>query len=446
MSDPLSLLGALPRFGAGVGLHRVAWFAEACSSTPWLAQLDAIKVTGSNGKGSVCAMLASMLGALGITRGLYTSPHLLKLGERFGLNGRAATDHDLAPSLAWFQEQHAVYARRFPADSLSAFEALTAIALHYYARHAPATLVAEAGIGGRYDSTRMIPGQWVGLVSLDLEHAALLGDRLELIAYDKADLCPEGGTLVTGRLDPEIVRRLRAYCEMRRVRLIDSSRASRYQRLRYTATSMRLDLQLGDMRWHDLEIGLQGRHQIDNAAVAITLLRGWTQRHRPDLGDAGFGQGVAQGLATVDWPGRFQRIQTGPAVYVDVGHTPAAIDRLVETTRDVLGGDRVVLVVGVSSDKEVEAIVTRLLPLAEVVICTRARHQGSAVASIAEIVERHAAHTPLHRAERLEDALALARDLALQQHRSVLVAGSLFLAVEALQVASGAVPQAWRLA
>jgi len=444
MPDLFSPLGALPKFGAGVGLHRVAWLLEELRASDWFRQLDAVRVTGSNGKGSVCAMLASILRALGVTQGLYTSPHLFTFNERFGLNGRAAADEELAPSLEWLLARLASYQRAWPADRPGAFEAFTALALHYYSRQAPEALVVEAGIGGRYDATRVIPGQWVGLTSLELEHAALLGSRLELIAYDKADLCPEGGTLVTGPLDPEVGRRLRAYCALRGVRLVDTTLISRVDGWRYASTAMLVDLQVEELAWRELEIGLQGRHQVANAIVAITLARGWTRRHRPELGDAAFRRGVAQGLARVAWPGRFQRIGSQPETWVDVGHTPDAMERLVETAREVIGARPVVLVTGVSEDKPAEGILARLAPLAATVVCTRAHHKGRSVASIAEAVARHAPQAVLHRVEQVERALELGQRLASEQGGVVLVAGSLFLAAEAMQAARGRDPQALR--
>jgi len=440
--DLFSQLASLPKFGDGVGLHRVAWFAEDYKTQPWFQQLDAIKVTGSNGKGSVCAMLAAIFQALGITQGRYTSPHLLKFNERFNLNQHDASDNDLAPSLAWLQTKLAAYERAFPADTVGAFEAFTALALHYYAHHAPEALITEVGIGGRYDSTRVFPGQWVGLASLDLEHTALLGHRLELIAYDKADLCPEGGTLVVGPLEAEVLRRLRAYCELRHVRLIETTLFSHFENLRYTATTMTLDLRVEDLIWRELEIGLQGRHQINNAVVAIVLARRWLQTHRVYLSTADFQVGVARGLAAVTWPGRFQKIQSAPDIYMDVGHTPDAIDCLVATTREALGEQPLVLVTGVSKDKEVEGIVTRLLSLASVVVCARAYHKGSPAANIAEVVERHAPHLPRYVEERIEDALAVAQGLARANGQAVLVAGGLFLAIEAWEVLRGGRPEA----
>src|SRR5512146_1670875 len=192
--NPFARLSHLKKMGNGVGLHRISWLVSDLLARPWLANLQSIRVTGSNGKGSVCAMLDSIFEALGIERGLYISPHLVRFNERFSLNGNLISDEELMAAIDWFLAREREYSGSYPDDSIGLFEAYTAIALQYFDHHKPDVLVAEAGIGGRYDATRVIPGNLVGLTSLDLEHADLLGNSLELIAYDKADLCPTGGT------------------------------------------------------------------------------------------------------------------------------------------------------------------------------------------------------------------------------------------------------------
>src|SRR5262249_18918032 len=143
---PISYLMGLPKFGRGVGLHRMLWLAEKARSGLPPVDLDAIKVTGSNGKGSVCALLASVLGALGARPGLYTSPHLVHFHERLVLEGRPTPDGGLAETVAWFAGVREAYEAE-TGDAIGAFEAFTAVALRFYARHGTRTLVAEAGIG-----------------------------------------------------------------------------------------------------------------------------------------------------------------------------------------------------------------------------------------------------------------------------------------------------------
>lgn len=411
---------------------------------PWYPRLDAIKVTGSNGKGSVSAMCAAILRALGVETGLYTSPHLLRFHERMSIGGEPIGDAELARWVDWFWEEREAYERLHPGDRIGAFEAFTAIALRWFDSRRPETVVAEAGIGGRYDPVRLFPGSLVGLTSLDLEHTEFLGPSLELIAYNKADLCPEGGELVLGALETEVRRRLEAYCRLRNVRVIHAEEAMRPAAVRYSGGRMLVDFDAGGGRLDGIEIALLGRHQAGNAAVAATLVRRWLRRHRPEMGEGEIEAGLRRGLASVEWPGRLEKVGEEPEVYVDAGHSPGAIAALAEAVRGVLPERRIVLVLGVSHDKAVEEIVAGLLPLAERVICTRAYHKGAEPALVAEIVRRLRSDLPLAVEERIEDAMARALDAAGAEGMTVLAAGGLFLSQEAAEVARGRDPQALR--
>ena len=438
----VSTLLAIPKFGAGVGLHRMLWLTQDLRATHWLTNLDAIKVTGSNGKGSVCAMVSSILQALEIQAGQYISPHLLRFNERMSINGNYIADHELAEALDWFLARQAEYAQHYPADTIGAFESFTAMALYHFTQHQPQALIVEAGIGGRYDSTRIVPGKLVGLPSLDLEHTELLGHTLELIAYDKTDLCPEHGTLVIGHIDSEVLRRLKAYCELRHITPVSTDETCSLHRTEFTANEMVIDVEIDGVRYNDLRISLQGQHQIVNAMVAVLLARKWIEQHDPQLAGAKFNAAVYQGLDQARNMGRFQKIGSDPAVFVDVGHSPGAIECLLETVHRVIGDQPILLVTGVSYNKEVEQIVARLVQVASAVICTRAYHRGSPVADILAVVKRHRSDLPIFEAGTIEQAVALAREMAIERKMTVLVAGGLFLAIEAMQAWAGEDPQA----
>ncbi len=410
----------------------------------WMAGLDALKVTGSNGKGSVCAMAASVLGALGIRHGLYISPHLIRFHERMAVNGRRIADPELAEAIDWLLERLETYEREHPGDRIGAFEAFTAIALRWFESVQPETVVAEAGIGGRFDPVRIVPGSSVGLTSLDLEHTEILGSTLELVAYDKADLCPDGGELVLGEADEEVLRRLEAYCRLRGIRPIRACEEMRPLKVRHADARTIVDFALAGGRLDGVEIGLLGLHQVSNTAVAAVLVRNWLARHRPGLAAGDFETALRRGLADVEWPGRLQRILRDPEVFIDVGHTPGAVAALVEAVRSILTDRRLLLVTGVSYDKQVESIVARLAPLAARIVCTRAYHKGSPVRRIEEIVRRVRPEVPVSVEERIEDAMALAVDVARREGMTVLVAGGLFLSIEAAQSLRGEDPRELR--
>ncbi|MCP4571829.1 MAG: hypothetical protein GY838_05705 [bacterium] len=410
----------------------------------WYSQLDAVKVTGSNGKGSVCAMLSAILSAAGVENGLYTSPHFFDFRERIAIEGRPIPEGELAAAVAWFQERRRRYAELHPDDDVSGFEASTAVALRFFSERKPATIVAEAGIGGRYDPTRIIPGRLAVLVSLDLEHTELLGSSLEEIAYDKCDLAPDGSVLVVGSLPPEILRRLRAYCRLRGVRIVVAEESCSIRRTAFTRSGMQADLAWGERRLETLEIGLFGEHQVRNAVVALVTVREWLARHRPRLNAAELESAARRGLREIRWPGRFERLQTDPEVFADVGHTPAAVAAVVDSARKLFGGRRILLVTGVSYDKEARTIVHRLVEIADVVICTRACHKGLAAPKIAELIRERRPSVPLLVEEKIERAMTRAVEQAGAEGMTVLVAGGLFVAAEAAAALRGRDPRGLR--
>ena len=432
---------AIPKFGNGIGLHRMLALCGPLLQTPWLSDLDAIKVTGSNGKGSVCAMAAAVFGELGMTCGLYTSPHLIRFNERIVTDGAQISDAELAEAVAWFFQQRDEYAARFPDDTVGAFEAFTAIALYHFARKQPRVLVAEAGIGGRYDSTRMIPGKIVALTSLDLEHTSLLGSTLEMIAYDKADLCPEGGTLITGDLDTEVSRRLQAYSALRRITMRTAAAHSHVRSVSFGAPYMEVDLTIDGLDLPALQMAMRGYHQITNLIVATLLVRQWLEAHDARVSDEQLAQAVRGAMRSLSWPGRFEQVATDPDIFIDVGHTPEAIAATVHTARVAFAGKRILLVTGVSYDKHVEEIVKGLLPLADAVICTRAHHKGSPPEHILRTVQSARPELPASIAPTIEEAMAMARAQAADGQMTVLVAGGLFLSIEAAHALRGHDPR-----
>jgi dihydrofolate synthase/folylpolyglutamate synthase len=437
-SDAVNALLRFPKFGDGVGLHRMLYFADALPYAPWLRRLDAIRVTGSKGKGSVGAIAAEILFRLGIRTGLYTSPHLLRFHERIRLDGECISDADLAAPLKWVLESAARLERQSAGDRVGAFEAFTALALNYFGAHDAEAVVAEAGIGGRYDSTRVIPGRVVCLTSVELEHTELLGGTHELIAYDKVDLCPDGGRLVVGHLDAGVARRLRAYCALRQIGLTEAVEQSDISRLTYADGMMHFDLECGGVDFGHIVTPLLGEHQARNAAIAVLAAQHWLAANRPGVSTIAFRDAVAAALRRIQWPGRLQRISTSPEIVIDVGHTPHSLRTIASAIRRIYADTPLLLVTGVSADKDIRGILAELAPIASEIICTRARHKGAPVKDIAQFCEALRPETPCRTAETVGVAMDKAIERASAAGMTVVVAGGLFLAMEAFAYLRGA--------
>jgi dihydrofolate synthase/folylpolyglutamate synthase len=399
----------------------------------WGRTFTTIRVTGSNGKGSVTALLHSILRQLGVDCGRYTSPHLVRFNERIVVRDREVTDEEITSALSWVNRSVSEIAPDTSDDTFGSFELITSLCIKTFFDTGVPVGVIEAGIGGRYDPTRLLPGWLTALTSIDLEHTDLLGKTRELIAYDKIDLCPDGGTVVGVRRDDELWERMEAYCRVRQVTLVDATTMWRVERIAAdcdgSPDGMEVRIRGSDVSF-TATTPLIGTFQAENVAVACSLAELWSRDHLLGVTPEQFTTAVVRGLNEVRWPGRFERISVAPPVWIDVGHTPDACSRLVESVTTFLRSQPILLVTGVSANKAVADILKTVVPVAEGVICTRAHHLGERVDRIAGIVRHLAPTKEVWEAATIEEAVSLARQIAAARRMTVLVAGGLFLAVE----------------
>ncbi|HRP10498.1 MAG TPA: cyanophycin synthetase [Terricaulis sp.] len=379
-----------PKFGEGPGLARVAAAARRLGlDLTRFGEAGAV-IVGSNGKGSTASMCAALLQQARGPVGLFTSPHLLDLNERFRVDGEDICDDELARH--WARVEGAI-AREGLAARIGAFEFLFLIAADWFAARGCAHTVWEAGIGGRLDPVKLIAARRVALTSLDLEHTALLGETLEAIAREKIDAAPEGAALFF--TETPIRAEIQSYCAARGVRAYFIAPAP--------------------------EAPLAGAHQRANAALAIALARDLAP-----LSDAA----VAAGLAATRWPGRLEVLQREPLLVIDVGHTPAGVAAALEGFCALAGDRPATLICGASADKDWGAIIGALAPGFTRIITAAARHKGAPAGEIALAAARANPSAEIAAAE----SVAEARKLALAGARAggaIYVAGGLFLAAEA---------------
>lgn len=444
-SELVTKLLQLPKFGNGIGFQRMDSFLRREPIASWISQIDAIKITGSNGKGSTCNMVAAILQQAGFQVGLYTSPHIFRFNERICINGVDISDRDLQIAAEWTFEAIEEYQKRYPHDNFGAFEVFTSIALYHFATKQVDALVIEAGIGGRYDSTRAIAGNIAAITSVELEHTEILGSSLEAIAYDKADLCPSGGLLVIGDINPEILRRLKSYCAIRKVTPIAIGDSCTFSDQSYFDEIMSFNFQCRDIDWGELQLKPIGSCQMSNAAVAIILAEHWLRIHKDNFIYSEFQSTVRYALAKVSVLGRLQKVSTLPEIYVDVAHTPNAMDYLAQSIEKLWQDEPILLVTGVSYNKDIEGILKKIAKLPTQAICTRARHRGGSVDVVADYLASLRPDLPISRVETLEKAVEMAVDIGKIQKMKILVAGGLFLVAEAMYILQGKEPDSLQL-
>jgi len=247
----------LPKFGEGVCLARMAELLDRLAiDRARLASLSVV-ITGSNGKGSTAAFCASIARSCGLRTGLFTSPHLFRVNERFQIDGRVIGDHDLKRLVAQIESAVAEVSRR-SGEKFGAFEAMFALACLYFQESECEFMVFEAGIGGRYDPVRLVGSSVTSVTSVDYEHVKLLGNSLQEICFDKSDACASGGTVVYGENCRELQPHILEYNRNRAV----ASRVVRDQiRIageNISASGQRFDFGFRDFEFPSLHISLLG--------------------------------------------------------------------------------------------------------------------------------------------------------------------------------------------
>jgi dihydrofolate synthase/folylpolyglutamate synthase len=413
----LERLFALESFGIKLGLGNISRLCSALGHPE--RTFTSIHVAGTNGKGSVTAMVHAALVAAGIRTARYTSPHLVDLTERFVI-GTQPIDRDALQQVASDVLDCADRLRvagELPVHP-TFFEATTAIAFEAFRRARVEVAVIEVGMGGRYDSTNVLLAPIGAITSIGLDHEQYLGTTIEAIAYDKAGIIKPDMDLVIGPL-PESARGVvSAVATERGARLLEAVDGARVLTDQTDAAS--LIIETPEDRYGPVTPALQGAHQIDNALVAIRLLE--QTRHR---GVHLSREAVERGLAEVSWPGRLEliRLVDGGQLLLDAAHNLDGARALGAHLR-LRHPEQPTLVIGVMRDKDVDGIIGALLPAVSAVVATAAPNPRAFPAHALAARIRAAAVGVSVRTE--PDPVA-AVDLALSIGRTVCVAGSLFV-------------------
>jgi dihydrofolate synthase/folylpolyglutamate synthase len=410
--EALAWLYGLQRFGIKLGLENIRRLigalsrsgglqsAASSSDRPEAAVGDSrtialpwkvIHVAGTNGKGSVCAMVDSICRAQGHRTGLFTSPHLVTFRERIRVNGEMVSENAVASGLTTIRN---LIADWNPHPTF--FEVTTALALKCFSEANIDVAILETGIGGRLDATNAIQSDVSVITQIDFDHQEWLGNTLAEIASEKAGIIKRGILVVCAPQRPEAEKVIRA-------RVAESE----------------APLQVVSTSYDGSPIGLAGSYQKQNAAVAIAAIHA----AQIDIDD----KAIARGLATIDWPARFQKWDD--RTIIDGAHNPAAARMLVETWREFFGDQKATLILAVLSDKDLRGICDALAPIADSILLPKIRSNRAALPEeLAKIVSSVTPSLPCSIAQSIGEALVLGRS----RPNPILITGSLHFAGEVL--------------
>jgi dihydrofolate synthase/folylpolyglutamate synthase len=415
----------LEKFGDGIGLTRVLRFYREFGIDTETLSRRSIVVIGSNGKGSTSRFLEAALTASGRRAGLFTSPHMFDYRERFVIGDmripQEAFDRHAATVLA--------FNRRQPeGDRLGAFEFLFLVAILWFEEERPDAIVWEAGIGGRYDPVRTLKSPLGILTGLELEHTQILGASEELIAFDKIDAVAAGGSLIVSPSVAAVHReRIEAYCSLTARHPLFVSDAFEFGNIHNTAEGTSFVV-----RGHKVMIKLIGRHQVDNALTAFLAAARWLDV-QPSLARQ---HQLVDAISKTSWPGRLERVATNPELWIDVGHTPRALDLVTSAFLDFTPREKTLVVFGVSASKDVANIAATVARRFDHVILTRAHKAGADIASFTNAF----AGKQITIEPDIAKATRLARQRAEHDGMTVLAIGGLFLAAEVQHAWNGGDP------
>ncbi len=373
-----------------------------------------IHIAGTNGKGSVAAMLSAILTRAGYPVGLFTSPHLVDFRERYRLG-----DREVAPDrlLALINDVRQAVDE---AEPPTFFEFATAMAFLYFLQEGADPIILETGMGGRLDATNIVHPRVAVITNISRDHQEHLGQGLLAIAGEKAGIIKPGVPLVTFARQKGVLKLLRSRCQelgapLYRGGVDFTSRGGRGASFRYQGLSA---------DWRGLTLNLQGRHQYRNAALALAVIE--------LLGRAGLQvseTAVREGLKRTRWPGRLEQVAQDPRVLLDGAHNPEAALILAQTLRQSRQNGRLILVMGVMADKDVDTILARLLPLAQKVVFTQPRYFRAATpADLARRAQPY--NLEIFQVPQVADAIRQAQSLANPGDR-IVITGSLYTVGEA---------------
>ena len=379
-----------------------------------------LHIAGTNGKGSVAAMLSAVLSLAGYPVGLYTSPHLVSMRERFRLRDREIE----ASGLLYLINR--VRSVVDAAEPPTFFEFVTAMAILYFLEEKADPIILETGMGGRLDATNIVQPLLSVITNISRDHQDYLGRGLLAIAREKAGIIKAGAPLVTHATQPSVLDLLQRGCRELGTPLYQGGVDFKAQ----GRGGGRFDYYGLEKDWRGLSLGLSGRHQYRNAAVALAVLE--------LLAGRGFSIGEAairEGLQQTRWPGRLEQVSQDPLILLDGAHNPAAALTLAQTLKKTRGNGRLLLVMGIMADKEVDTILARLLPLAQTVIFTQPQYFRAATP--ADLARRAAPfNLEIIQVPRVSEAIQRAQSLAGPEDR-IVITGSLFTVGEAKEYFGG---------
>ena len=428
MNDRLERLYARRTFGIKPGLDEIRALLRELGDPQ--ESFRVLHVAGTDGKGSVSTMLASVLRAAGVRAGLYTSPHLVRLSERFRIDGAEIPDGAFFALLDEVEAAAArLVARGLPEPTF--FETTTALCALWFAREGVKLAVAEVGMGGRLDATNAFLPAVSVVTRIGMDHMQYLGGTLEAIAREKAGIAKPGVPLVLGAMPDEARAAILARAREVGAPAVLAEDACTVRRVSGDLRGQKLAVSTPDRDYGTVKMRLAAAYQTENAATAVAAVEAFGRVLGAELP----AETVAAGLGAAELPARFQLLSDDPATVLDGGHNPCAAEALVGALKAAKAARGVRLVCGMCADKDPASFLRILAPVVGKAWCVPITNPRGLPPEKLAAFARGAGLREVRACATLAEGRAAARADAEEADRPVLVTGSLFLAGDVLAAA-----------
>ncbi len=390
-----------------------------------------VHVGGTKGKGSTCAMIASVLTASGYRTGFFSSPHLITFRERIRVDNELISQEEVASLVDYLKPIVEEMNQKAEWGRITTFELMTCMAFCHFNNKQVDAQVLEVGLGGRLDSTNVVNADVTVITPISLDHTDILGSTIEAIAGEKAGIIKEDDTVIMAPQPEEASKVIIKVAKEKNARVVDVEKELSWSHGESDLKEQHVSIEVGKSAYK-FRVPLLGEFQAENAATAIAALE--VLRTKKEMSGI-TSQSISQGMGQVSWPGRLQVLSEKPIWVVDGAHNPASASRLRESLESYFSYDRLLLILAIYADKDVYGIIEALKPIASCAVLTMTKNARSVDPNtLAEAFSED--NIDVYIAPNVLDAIETARQIAADSDL-ICATGSLSLAGEIIQEFTG---------
>ncbi len=419
--EAIEYLYSVRLFGTKLGLANTQQLLRELGNPE--KKLLTVHVAGTNGKGSVCALVSSILSAAGYKAGMFTSPHILSFRERMRVGEAMISEGAVCAHLKRLLPIIGEMSEKPGQGHPTFFEIVTALTVDYFAESSVDVAIVETGMGGRLDATNVLPSEIEVITAIGLEHTAYLGGSIEEIASEKAGIIKEGATVIVGERGERARGVILGKAAEKRAKLLQLGEDIRFANRQVRFPVQQLDVVSEERTYPGIVLPLLGEHQAANCCLAIAVAEE-LQRREFSIESAN----IYEGIRKTRWPGRFEVIRGRPNYILDAACNPHACEALAKTIREVVGKAELTMIAGFFRDKDYRRMCEILLPMADNIILTEPQSERALpVKELRAVAVSVVPGKEIHYFEAIDGAIAYASGLSSSVNSFVCIAGSNYL-------------------